>query len=73
MDVMLPLKDFVGVSHQQRRTAVCEALLAKVPRAIRKYSIRDFDAEWFLREVQAYVTNRLLGAGADRLDHLCLL
>jgi hypothetical protein len=71
IDIMLPLQAFTGVPHQSRRALIADALLAEIPRILRKYSIADFDQERFLNDFGSYVTHCLLGPDADRFDHLC--
>ncbi|QIF01782.1 hypothetical protein [Roseimicrobium sp. ORNL1] len=72
IDVMLHLPEFIRVPHAQRRAIIAREVLSEVPKVLRKYALPDFDTEGFLAELEAHITDGLLGPDADRFDHLCL-
>lgn len=45
MDIMLDYHKFVGMTHEQRVTALCEKLLQEMPPIVIKYKFDDFDLD----------------------------
>ncbi|MCY0914180.1 hypothetical protein [Massilia antarctica] len=59
MDIMLPFTEFVSASLEEREKKVVEAMLAEVPRIVRKYKFADFDTELFISHFNKYFSDLL--------------
>ncbi|ELW9270660.1 hypothetical protein RGO85_002636 [Acinetobacter baumannii] len=54
MDIMLDYRKFVGMTHEQRVTALCEKLLQEMPPIVRKYKFDDFDLDKLVSNLKTW-------------------
>jgi len=71
LDVMLDLDEMTKLDHTGRRQAIAKRLLAEVVRIITSRGFKEFDATAFTNDLRLAIEAQLLGADADRFDHLC--